>query len=259
MIDMEFVSVEAETLIISDTDYVRLSQLNNNQLLRYEFARAVVVPADQVPKNVVAMHSCVVYLDESTGISREVKLVYPTEVDLGCGKISVLSPLGAALLGLKQGQTIDWPIPSDPDKRLKIMRVEKASYWEGFIMNKAIANTKLFVSTYIVLMLLTYYLPSLGSKTFAVQSFDVIGVSSAPISLLPLSLHILAMLGLLWINWVRGVMIDEKWLVLLPIVAFAFDFIPKLSAIPVVPSIYHLLAIVVGVACPFVAAVDQPR
>ncbi len=247
-----------ENLIISDTDYVRLSQLNNNQLLRYEFSRAVVVPANQVPKNVVTMHSCVEYLDESTGISRQVRLVFPTEVDLRSGKISVLSPLGAALLGLKQGQTIDWPIPSDPDKRLKIMRVEKASYWEGFMMNKALANTAAFVGTYLVLMLLTYYLPNLGTQSFMAQSLDGAGLSNSPVSLFTHFLHISAMLGLIWISLVRGILIGEKWLVLLPLVAFAFDFIPKLSAIPIVPSIYHLLAIVVGAACPFISALDQP-
>ena len=256
---MELINSELGNLIISDTDYIRLSQLNNNQLLGYEFSRAVVLPADQVPENVVAMHSRVVYLDESTGISREVRLVFPQEVNLKRGKISVLSPLGAALLGLQQGQTIDWPIPSDPDKRLKIMSVEKPSYWENFIMNKAFANTAIFVGTYIVFMLITYYLPSLGSTSFVAQSLDGTGLSSTPISVFPLFLHISAMLGLIWVSMVRGILIGERWLVLLPIVAFAFDFIPKLSAIPIVPSIYHLLAIVVGAACPIVAAVNQSR
>ncbi len=254
---MEFVSVERENLIISDTDYIRLSKLNNNQLLKYEFARAVVVPVDQVPKNVVAMHSSVVYLDESTGISREVRLVFPAEVDLRCGKISVLSPLGAALLGLKQGQSFDWPIPSDPGKRLKIMRVERASYWERYIMNKALANTTIFVSTYIVFTLLTYYLPSLNTQSLVVPTLDGTGLSSSPTALFALFLHISAMLGLIWISFVRGIMIGERWIVLLPIVAFAFDFIPKLSAIPIVPSIYHVLAIVIGAASPFIATLDQ--
>ena len=248
-----------ENLIISDTDYIRLSQLNNNQLLGYEFTRAVVLAADQVPKNVVAMHSRVVYLDESTGISREVELVFPHEVNLKSGKISVLSPLGAALLGLTQGQTIDWPIPSDPEKRLKIMRVVKASYWKDFIMNKAFANTATFVATYIALMLLTYYLPSLGSKSLVVQSLDGANLTYSTVPLFPLFLHISAMLGLLWVSLARGILISERWLVLLPLVAFAFDFIPKLSAIPIVPSIYHLLAIVIGAACPVVAAVNQSR
>jgi regulator of nucleoside diphosphate kinase len=249
VIDMGLVSIEMENWIISDTDYVRLSRLSNNQLLRYEFARAVVVPAHQVPKNVVAMHSRVEYLDESTGISRQVRLVFPTEVDLKRGKISVLSPLGAALLGLKQGQMIAWPIPSDLDKRLKIMRVEKASYWEDFKMNKTFANTTIFVSAYIALMLITYCLPNLDSQSFMAQSLNV--------SIFSAFLHISAMLGLIWISLIRGVLIGERWLVLLPIVAFAFDFIPKLSAIPIVPSIYHLLAIVIGAVSPFIATFDQ--
>lgn len=254
---MEQIKAELENLTISDTDYVRLSQLNNNQLLGYEFTRAVVLPAEQVPKDVVAMHSRVVYLDESTGLSREVRLVFPQEADLKNGKISVLSPLGAALLGLKQGQSLHWPIPSNPDKRLKIICVEKVSYLEGFIMNKAFANTTVFVSAYIAFMLMTYYLPNLGSKVFIDQSLNGFGLSNAPISLFPLFLHISAMLALVWIGLIRGILIGKKWLVLLPIVAFAFDFIPKLSAIPIVPSVYHVLAIMVGAACPIILGLGQ--
>lgn len=254
---MEIVNAELESLIVSDKDYVRLSNLKNNQLLGYEFTRAVVVPIAQVPKDVVAMNSRVVYLDESTGLSREVRLVFPQEADLKNGKISVLSPLGAALLGLKQGQSLHWPIPSDPDKRLKIIYVEKVSYLEGFIMNKAFANTTIYVSAYIAIMLMTYYLPNLGSKDFVDQSLNGSGLSNTPVSLFPVFLHISAMLALVWISLIRGIMIGKKWLVVLPMVAFAFDFIPKLSTIPIVPSVYHVLAIMVGAACPIILGLGQ--
>lgn len=248
-----------ENLVISDVDYVRLSQLKNNQLLRYEFPQAVIVAAEEVPADVVTMNSTVVFLDESTGTSRKVKLVFPEKVDLTHGKISVLSPLGAALLGLKQGQTIDWPIPSNLDRRLKILQVSKTAYLEDLIMNKAIANSAIFVGAYVVLMALTYYLSNLGSTTLVTQTLDGTGLADSSVSLITLFLHICAMLGILWVSFVRGVMISERWLVLLPIVAFAFDFIPKLSSIPIVPSIYHLLAIVIGVACPIVSTFDHSR
>jgi regulator of nucleoside diphosphate kinase len=119
------ITMELENLIISDKDFVRLSKLDNNGLLGYELSRAVVVPADQVPPNVVRMNSRVVYLDESNGISREVELVFPEDVDLDCGKISVLSPVGTALLGLEEGQIIDWSFPNDPSRRLRVMSVAK--------------------------------------------------------------------------------------------------------------------------------------
>ncbi len=121
------ITMELENLIISDKDFVRLSKLDNHGLLSYELSRAVVVPEDQVPPNVVRMNTRVVYLDESNGISREVELVFPEEVDLDVGKISVLSPVGSALLGLEEGQTIDWSFPNDPSRRLRVMSVAKVN------------------------------------------------------------------------------------------------------------------------------------
>ncbi len=118
--------MELDNLIISDKDFVRLSKLDSHGLLSYELSRAVVVPEDEVPMDVVRMNTRVVYLDESNGISREVELVFPEDVDLDYGKISVLSPVGSALLGLKEGQTIDWSFPNDPSRRLRVMHVAKA-------------------------------------------------------------------------------------------------------------------------------------
>lgn len=115
--------MELGDLIISDQDYARLSRLANNELLEDELSRAVVVPADQVPINVVRMNSRVTYLDESNGLSREVELVFPENVDLKYGKISVLSPVGSALLGLEVGQSIEWSFPNDPSRRLKVVSV----------------------------------------------------------------------------------------------------------------------------------------
>ena len=115
--------MELGDLIISDQDYARLSRLAHNELLEDELSRAVVVPADQVPINVVRMNSRVTYLDESNGLSREVELVFPENVDLKYGKISVLSPVGSALLGLEEGQSIEWSFPNDPSRRLKVVSV----------------------------------------------------------------------------------------------------------------------------------------
>jgi len=121
------ITMKLENLIISDKDFVRLSKLDNHGLLGYELSRAVVMPEDQVPPNVVRMNTRVVYLDESNGVSREVELVFPEDVDLDIGKISVLSPVGSALLGLEEGQTIDWSFPNDPSRRLRVMSVAKSN------------------------------------------------------------------------------------------------------------------------------------
>lgn len=115
--------MELENLIISDQDYLRLSKLGNHGLLADELSRAAVLPANQMPLNVVRMGSKVTYLDEGNGVSRNIELVFPEDADFKSGKISVLSPVGTALLGLKAGQTIDWSFPNDPYRRLQVVSV----------------------------------------------------------------------------------------------------------------------------------------
>lgn len=121
------INMELEKLIISDQDYTRLSKLSDSQILEDELSRAVLVPSDQVPADVVKMHSRVTYLDESNGTSREVELVYPEEADSSAGKISVLSPVGSALLGLQVGQTIEWLFPNQQSRLLRVVNVMHAA------------------------------------------------------------------------------------------------------------------------------------
>jgi regulator of nucleoside diphosphate kinase len=78
----------------------------------------------RVPDSVVAMNSTVEFLDDAHGETRTVQLVYPGEADIAVNKVSVLSPVGAGLLGLKAGQSIQWP---DRDGRLRALRVLKVS------------------------------------------------------------------------------------------------------------------------------------
>jgi len=76
-----------------------------------------------VPPDVVTMNSRVVYRDEETGETREVTLSYPQDASLEQGRVSVLAPVGAALLGLSVGQEIDWQLPGGKTKRLHILSV----------------------------------------------------------------------------------------------------------------------------------------
>lgn len=110
-------------LILSDKDYSRLCLLTGDTLLREELGRAVVVSADEVPGDVVRMHSRVVFLDKSSGLQREIQLCFPEEADINIGKISVISPVGTALIGLKVGHEIDWPFPSGETRLLKVVDV----------------------------------------------------------------------------------------------------------------------------------------
>jgi regulator of nucleoside diphosphate kinase len=88
-----------------------------------ELDRAEVVLAESVAGTLVTMNSRVVFRDEETGETREVSLVYPSESDPDRGRISVLSPVGSALLGLSVGQTIDWPLPRGQLKRIRVVEV----------------------------------------------------------------------------------------------------------------------------------------
>ena len=72
------------------------------------------------------MHSRCTYIDESRGVQREIELVYPEEADPGTGKVSVLTPVGSALIGLKTGQGIDWCFPDGSVRCLRVMEVTQA-------------------------------------------------------------------------------------------------------------------------------------
>lgn len=87
-----------------------------------ELDRAVVV--DVLPAGIVGPGARVRFEDERTRVVREAVLVYPSEADASAGRISVLAPIGAALLGLAAGDTIAWPLPGDREARIRILSVE---------------------------------------------------------------------------------------------------------------------------------------
>jgi regulator of nucleoside diphosphate kinase len=91
--------------------------------LESELARASVVPSDRIPHDVVTMNSRVLFENETTGERLEVTLVYPREADIDAGKISILVPVGAALLGMRVGQSIDWELPNGRKHRYRVVAV----------------------------------------------------------------------------------------------------------------------------------------
>ncbi|MCA9535827.1 MAG: nucleoside diphosphate kinase regulator, partial [Myxococcales bacterium] len=84
--------------------------------------RAAIVPSTEVKPNVVTMNSELVYEDVGTGKRRTVRLVYPQDADVTRSWVSVLAPLGSALLGLQVGQEIDWAMPGGA-RRLRLVEV----------------------------------------------------------------------------------------------------------------------------------------
>ena len=113
--------------VISFEDYARLRQYPLNDELAEELDRAIVVQKEQVPENAVTMHARCTYLDQRLGTQRQIELVYPDEADPATGKISVLTPVGSALIGLRVGQEIAWVFPDGSVRRLKVTGVSKAA------------------------------------------------------------------------------------------------------------------------------------
>lgn len=91
--------------------------------LEAELVRAELRDPAEMPIDVVTMHSVVTFVDESTGDSHEARLVYPQEASGQAGNVSILSPAGAALLGLRVDQSIEWPLPGGRSTRFRVTQV----------------------------------------------------------------------------------------------------------------------------------------
>ncbi len=91
--------------------------------LQRELDRATVVPQDRTP-SAVKMGSLVRFRDDFSGRIRQVRLVYPAQADPQSGSISVLTPVGAALIGLSAGQTMGWRDHKGRKKTLTVLNVE---------------------------------------------------------------------------------------------------------------------------------------
>jgi regulator of nucleoside diphosphate kinase len=91
--------------------------------LEQEIARAHVVEPAQVPPTVVTMNSTVRFKVESSDAEFSLTLVYPRDADGSNEKISILAPVGSALLGLNEGDEITWPAPGGGVTRVRIIEV----------------------------------------------------------------------------------------------------------------------------------------
>ena len=91
-----------------------------------ELDRAQVLVNGHRPIDVVSMGCEVEFRDESNGRIQRVTLVDPSEADIGQGKVSVLTPVGTALIGLRTGTSITWETRTGQLKRLTVMKVRRA-------------------------------------------------------------------------------------------------------------------------------------
>lgn len=117
-------------IVVSSTDYTRLSAMLDNlpqnettDLLTAELERASILDTEQMPPNVVMMHTTVKFTVLSTGRESTYTLAYPREINAGGDKLSVLTPVGSALIGLSVGQEIEWPLPGGKAARIRIDKV----------------------------------------------------------------------------------------------------------------------------------------
>lgn len=90
--------------------------------LEAELDRAEILDPKEIPANVITMRSTVRLKDLVSGEENTYSLVFPTEADFSQSKISVLAPIGTAILGYKSGDTIEWTVPSGV-RRLKVDKV----------------------------------------------------------------------------------------------------------------------------------------
>jgi len=118
-------------IVVSEIDYERLMGLATNvserleeiaEELMAELDRAKVVPAKRLPQDVIHMGSTVEFRSND-GQQRRVALVYPGEADIAQGKISILTPIGTALIGLAPGQSISWTARDGKQHELNVLSV----------------------------------------------------------------------------------------------------------------------------------------
>jgi len=116
-------------IIISSLDAERLDKLiaflpdnafPGKEELEAELARAEVVDPRDIPPSVVTMNSTVRFKVASSAEEFTLTLVYPKDMDDSGSKISILAPVGSALLGLSQGDEIEWPKPGGGILRVSI-------------------------------------------------------------------------------------------------------------------------------------------
>jgi regulator of nucleoside diphosphate kinase len=119
-------------IVIATDEARRLNALANSNLalfpreaffLAREMNRANVVPDNADLRGVVHMGSQVRYCDHKTGDVRDVVLVYPHEAQIALSRLSVLTPVGAALIGLSVGQTIEFQTPAHQTRSLTVLGV----------------------------------------------------------------------------------------------------------------------------------------
>lgn len=119
-------------VILTNQDHERLSAFIGERTGRSNEAtghleqglnRARIVDPTQVPPTIVTMNSRVTVRDEGSGKTQVYTLVYPGEADISTGKLSILTPVGMALIGLAQGDVSTWVTRDGQTKKLTVLEI----------------------------------------------------------------------------------------------------------------------------------------
>ena len=110
------------TKLIEDIQDSDSQDKNYLTALQEELDHAKVVSSSDIPKDVITMNSQVCLVDQSTQKKEVLTLVFPQDADISQGRISVLAPIGTAMLGYRVGQVFQWKVPVG-ERTLKVKEI----------------------------------------------------------------------------------------------------------------------------------------
>jgi regulator of nucleoside diphosphate kinase len=122
-------------IAMSENDAERLAELSSAASNRFskvadflvrEISRARILADGEEAPGLVRMGSVVEFRDAASGQARTVALVYPEAADVSAGKVSILTPIGAALIGLSVGQSLQYQTPSGEWRTAEVLAVRNA-------------------------------------------------------------------------------------------------------------------------------------
>lgn len=119
---------EMNPVVISEEDYHLLKPfadrmpIQDEMSLAHEIGRAVVVKKDALPPHAVRLGSKVLVTDLDSGRNMEFTIVLPSQANIRNNRISVLTPMGTALIGFRKGEIVEWRVPAGL-KRFQILEV----------------------------------------------------------------------------------------------------------------------------------------
>jgi regulator of nucleoside diphosphate kinase len=111
-----------QKLVADEREFGKSRDALELKLLQQELERALIVPAEVIPPSTITMNSQFLMMDLDTGEETLYSLVYPEDADFIENKISVMAPIGTAILGYQEGDEIDWQVPAGT-VRLKINKI----------------------------------------------------------------------------------------------------------------------------------------